>query len=538
MPTNDEIEDGYEVDLFPLVLVYAKHLGIDIENEKELLDIARDALTHLPAGWELGIGQTCQGTELYFYDQRTERSVWNHPEEDKYIKMVLDARKNTEKEKLQQRETKPMNIVEESNAQNQINYKIDSNGVRERNLKIILGGSSSNNISCCNSSNDSMNNSRRSTHDYAKDQSSLNSYYEHESEPEKKKTLVNQDYDISNKKISSLSSSLSSASSGYFLHDSSNRNDEREKNKGRNFVSQNFDEKDDDRNRQSNTADRSKRSQKNGESSFNRQAITLSSMSPLSTSSSISYLSSWNRDTIPYRNVSTEKLVTWMERKSKCEDSIEERCFKSDKRRENELRKSVILLDNGQRNILSERGVSSSATSSSNSSIGSSKSMTNDVSLYRKPLKNLTNEECLLLLEDLGIAKVEEHCRKDFTGEDLMNFSVIGDFEYIGFDDKGLYPSFQLKKWLSALLEIQNEGFINVEELRVKKLEKDKSRDILDEQQFREITALVLKEKQKRLEIYNEAMNEKERFSVVGVNLFIVIVQLFNYFVWYHFEQL
>ena len=51
----------------------------------------------------------------------------------------------------------------------------------------------------------------------------------------------------------------------------------------------------------------------------------------------------------------------------------------------------------------------------------SNKVVTNE-SLNGKLLKDLTNEECVLLLEDLGISEGEDHCRKVFTGDDLTHF--------------------------------------------------------------------------------------------------------------------
>jgi hypothetical protein len=37
------------------VLIFAHYLGIDLENESELIYIASDALNKLPKGWKLGL---------------------------------------------------------------------------------------------------------------------------------------------------------------------------------------------------------------------------------------------------------------------------------------------------------------------------------------------------------------------------------------------------------------------------------------------------------------------------------------------------
>lgn len=88
------------------VLVFAHYLGINIEKEEELLEIAKNALLHLPYGWELGIGEEEDNTGIpYFFNTETEDSVWQHPVEKSVVRQIRDARK---KMKVAQMEVEPM----------------------------------------------------------------------------------------------------------------------------------------------------------------------------------------------------------------------------------------------------------------------------------------------------------------------------------------------------------------------------------------------------------------------------------------------
>jgi hypothetical protein len=76
-------------------MVYANYLGISLDDpaEKDLIEIARQALLDLPAGWELGIGEDTDNPGIpYFFDTRTETSVWHHPKEKVYRKRVEEAK--------------------------------------------------------------------------------------------------------------------------------------------------------------------------------------------------------------------------------------------------------------------------------------------------------------------------------------------------------------------------------------------------------------------------------------------------------------
>ena len=55
---EEEEEVVTEEEFNSAVLIFAHYLGIDLENEDELVYIASDALNKLPKGWNLGLSRT------------------------------------------------------------------------------------------------------------------------------------------------------------------------------------------------------------------------------------------------------------------------------------------------------------------------------------------------------------------------------------------------------------------------------------------------------------------------------------------------
>ena len=84
-------------------LIYALYLGIDLEEEKELIIIAEQALKTLPKNWVLGFGDDDSEHPgvPYFYNSVTDESAWTHPKEDVYFQLV-----KREREQLQQQRDK------------------------------------------------------------------------------------------------------------------------------------------------------------------------------------------------------------------------------------------------------------------------------------------------------------------------------------------------------------------------------------------------------------------------------------------------
>ncbi|KAL4494537.1 hypothetical protein ABPG72_004439 [Tetrahymena utriculariae] len=78
------------------IIEYASYLGMDIENEKELIWIARNGLkAPLPQGWK-----PCQtqDEEIYYFNFDTGESRWDHPCDEQFRKLYLE-----EKNKLYQK---------------------------------------------------------------------------------------------------------------------------------------------------------------------------------------------------------------------------------------------------------------------------------------------------------------------------------------------------------------------------------------------------------------------------------------------------
>lgn len=100
-------DDISEEEFNTAVLVYAHYLGINLEEERELISIAEEALKTLPEGWELGVGDGDAAGIPYFYEIETEDSVWKHPNESIYIKKVKEAKIRL-KEKKKARSQSPV----------------------------------------------------------------------------------------------------------------------------------------------------------------------------------------------------------------------------------------------------------------------------------------------------------------------------------------------------------------------------------------------------------------------------------------------
>ena len=75
-------------------LIYALYLGIDLDKEKDLITIAKQALQTLPSNWQLGFGDDDSEHPgvPYFYNTFTEESRWTHPKEAVYFDMVVKER--------------------------------------------------------------------------------------------------------------------------------------------------------------------------------------------------------------------------------------------------------------------------------------------------------------------------------------------------------------------------------------------------------------------------------------------------------------
>lgn len=84
-------------------LVFAHYIGIDLDTEAELIKFAEDALDDLPPDWELGIGEGDNKGIPYFFNTKTDKSVWVHPKESKYRQIVEEERKKLNLRKQQAR---------------------------------------------------------------------------------------------------------------------------------------------------------------------------------------------------------------------------------------------------------------------------------------------------------------------------------------------------------------------------------------------------------------------------------------------------
>ena len=76
------------------VLVFAHHIGIDINEEESLMHIASGSLQDLPEGWELGIPRDDESNAgiPYFFHTASGESVWEHPLEKEILARVRTER--------------------------------------------------------------------------------------------------------------------------------------------------------------------------------------------------------------------------------------------------------------------------------------------------------------------------------------------------------------------------------------------------------------------------------------------------------------
>ena len=83
------------------VLIYATYLGIDLDEENELIIIAERALNDLPKDWILEIGDSdSEHPNIpYFFNTASEESSWTHPKEEIYFQIVKDERKKMKSKK-------------------------------------------------------------------------------------------------------------------------------------------------------------------------------------------------------------------------------------------------------------------------------------------------------------------------------------------------------------------------------------------------------------------------------------------------------
>jgi len=72
------------------VLEYAEYLGIDLDREKDLLWIAREGVTApVPAPWK---ACTENGDDIFYFNFETGDSIWDHPSDEHYKKLLQEKR--------------------------------------------------------------------------------------------------------------------------------------------------------------------------------------------------------------------------------------------------------------------------------------------------------------------------------------------------------------------------------------------------------------------------------------------------------------
>ncbi|CAE7882019.1 Cep164, partial [Symbiodinium microadriaticum] len=72
------------------VLEYAEYLGIDLDREKDLLWIAREGVTApVPAPWK---ACTENGDDIFYFNFETGDSIWDHPSDEHYKKLLHEKR--------------------------------------------------------------------------------------------------------------------------------------------------------------------------------------------------------------------------------------------------------------------------------------------------------------------------------------------------------------------------------------------------------------------------------------------------------------
>ncbi|NXI34886.1 CE164 protein, partial [Galbula dea] len=70
---------------------YAQEIGIDPEQEPELMWLAKEGLmAPLPAGWR--VCQNTQNDDIYYFNFNNGESSWEHPYDDHYKNLVIQER--------------------------------------------------------------------------------------------------------------------------------------------------------------------------------------------------------------------------------------------------------------------------------------------------------------------------------------------------------------------------------------------------------------------------------------------------------------
>ena len=80
MPTETEIMD------------YAKWLGMDLDNERDLLWIAEEGLK-APLGSDWRPCKACADGEIYYFNFETGESTWDHPCDTYYEQLYLETKR-------------------------------------------------------------------------------------------------------------------------------------------------------------------------------------------------------------------------------------------------------------------------------------------------------------------------------------------------------------------------------------------------------------------------------------------------------------
>lgn len=80
--TEDEVE------------AYAEWVGIDMEFERDLFDLAGEGLlAKLPAGWQAcRASDSDQAEDVFYWYGASQTSVWEHPMDEVYRQKVMEAR--------------------------------------------------------------------------------------------------------------------------------------------------------------------------------------------------------------------------------------------------------------------------------------------------------------------------------------------------------------------------------------------------------------------------------------------------------------
>lgn len=91
---EEEIDPNY-VPSEAEVIEYAKWLGMDLENDKDLFWIAREGLmAPLPANWKPCKTQDTE--DIYYFNFSSGESTWDHPCDGYYKRLYEEEKKKKE----------------------------------------------------------------------------------------------------------------------------------------------------------------------------------------------------------------------------------------------------------------------------------------------------------------------------------------------------------------------------------------------------------------------------------------------------------